>query len=245
MLEFNEYISELRNFLDSTPSKYLVVDAVAKRLLQSGFRELNLKCKFPELKEGDKVFVRKNGSSLFAFAIGRKPLSETGMKIVSAHSDFPCLQIKSNPEILAEGDLVKINIESYGGPILQTWFDRPLSIAGRMFVRGKDVYSPNQLLVNIERPLLLIPSLRFHESKGKDASSLSVQFDMMPVMGISNKSSYHSFLKNVLTEYSGIGASEILSYELCLYNTDRAELWGYDNEFLSSARLDDVSHVHA
>lgn len=245
-MEFKDYISNLLDFLDNSPSKYLVVDAVSKRLIESGFQELDLKRKFPELKIGDKVFVRKNGSSLFAFVIGNKPMSTMGMKIISAHSDFPCLQIKSNPEILIEGDLVKINIESYGGPLLQTWLDRPLSIAGRVFVRGNGIYSPNQLLVNIKRPLLLIPSLPFHINKGnKDTSALSTQFDMMPIIGISNKTSYNSFLKSILAEHLNLCVSEILSYELCLYNTDHAELWGYNNEFLSSARLDDISLVHA
>lgn len=245
-MEFKDYVSTLRNFLDSSPSKYLVIDTASKCLLQSGFQELDPKKPFPELKTGDKVFVRKNGSSLFAFIIGNKPMSTAGMKIISAHSDFPCLQIKSNPEILIEGDLVKINIEAYGGPLLQTWLDRPLSLAGRVFVRGKDIYSPNQLLVNIKKPLLLIPSLPFHINKGnKDTSALSTQFDMMPIIGISDKNNYTSLIKNIVAEHLDICASEVLSCELCLYNTDRAELWGYNNEFLSSARLDDVAFVHA
>lgn len=139
IMEINEYITGLKGMLDNSSSKYLEIAEASDILIRSGFKKLSLDSQFPELHPGDKVFVTKNGSSLFAFIIGEN-LPSNGMKVISAHSDFPCLQIKTNPEIMVGSELIKLNVEPYGGPLLSTWFDRPLSIAGRVFIKGPDPY---------------------------------------------------------------------------------------------------------
>ena len=148
-MDYNEYIAGLMKMLDDSPSKYLVVKNTSSILDNAGFKKLDLCKEFPALYPGDKVYVTKNNSTLFAFVIG-EDLPDNGLKVIAAHSDFPCLHLKSLPEVYAEGGLVKINIEPYGGPQLSTWFDRPLSIAGRVFIKSDDIYSPIEKTVKIK-----------------------------------------------------------------------------------------------
>ena len=142
-------INRLLSFLDASPVNFLAVKNIADSLEAAGFRRLDARQPLGEVKAGDCLFATKNASSVYAFRIGRQPLSEAGFHMICAHSDSPTFRIKPNAEMLTEGGLVKLNTEVYGGPIMSTWFDRPLTLAGRVIVRGDDVMHPITMLMHI------------------------------------------------------------------------------------------------
>ena len=157
----DKHISSLLSFLDSSPCNFLAVDSIRNILANNGFSEQSLNSKF-NLKQRAKVFFTKNDSAIFAISLGKKSIAETGFKIIAAHSDSPCFRIKPNAVIKAENGIIKLNTEVYGGPILYTWFDRPLSLAGRVIVRSGDSLHPTTKLVKFDNPLLQIPHLAIH-----------------------------------------------------------------------------------
>lgn len=244
-MDYNEYIAGLMKMLDDSPSKYLVVKNTSSILDNAGFKKLDLCKEFPALYPGDKVYVTKNNSTLFAFVIG-EDLPDNGLKVIAAHSDFPCLQLKSSPEVYSEGGIVKINIEPYGGPLLSTWFDRPLSIAGRVFIKGNDIYSPIEKTIMIKDPIAIIPSTPFHYNKSvKEGKGISAQFDMMPIIGASDKESCQKIVCTLVAESLGVVPEDILSMELCFYDTNKATIVGHNQDFLLSSRIDCIAYVYA
>lgn len=242
-MELKEYISGLKEMLDNSPSKYMEIAEASDVLIRAGFKKLSLDTQFPELHPGDKVFVTKNSSALFAFIIG-EDLPANGMKVISAHSDFPCLQIKTNPEIKMVGDMMKLNIEPYGGPLLSTWFDRPLSISGRVFIREIDPYNPKEKVFKISEPLAVIPSLPFHYGKnGKDGKGISAQNDMMPVIAAACEGCVSANIRAIVAKTLNVAAEDILSMELCLYDTTPSGIIG-NNDFLIASRIDCIAYVY-
>ena len=180
-------IDNLIAFLNESPVNFLAVKAVSNRLEAAGYRRLEAGCAIGEVKPGDRLYVTKNDSSIYAFHIGRQPMSEAGFHIVCAHCDSPTFRIKPNAEMTGEGGIVKLNTEVYGGPIMSTWMDRPLSLAGRVIVRGQDALHPKTLLLHVERPLLVIANLAIHFNRQvNDGVKLSKQKDMLPLLGIVN-----------------------------------------------------------
>ena len=165
----------LLTFLDDSPCNFLAVNTIKNELLSNGFIELDASDKW-DLAKGGKYFVVKNDSAIFGFTIGDKPVSESGFKIISAHSDSPCFRIKPNPEMTGDG-VLRLNTEVYGGPILYTWFDRPLSVAGRVIVKNPDnPLKPTTMLINMKRPVMVIPHLAIHFNRGvNEGNKLSKQ----------------------------------------------------------------------
>ncbi|MBQ1722569.1 MAG: M18 family aminopeptidase, partial [Muribaculaceae bacterium] len=137
----NKQIQPLLNFMNMSPCNFLAIDNIKKLLEAAGFQGKELE-KPLKVKSGDKFYVTKNDSAIFAITVGSKKMNETGVKIISAHSDSPGFRIKPHAEMRTEGGIIKLNTEVYGGPILYTWFDRPLSLAGRVILRGKDALHP-------------------------------------------------------------------------------------------------------
>ena len=154
--------NRLLSFLDASPVNFLAVKNIADELSANGFRHIDPRQPLGEVKAGDKLFVTKNDSSIYAFRIGNKPMADAGFHMVCAHCDSPTFRIKPNAEMACEGGMVKLNTEVYGGPIMSTWFDRPLTIAGRVVVRGESVMEPVTLLLHVKRPLLQISNLAIH-----------------------------------------------------------------------------------
>lgn len=243
----NKYSKDLLDFLNASPVNFFAVKETARRLEAEGYKRFNAEDKLISVKAGDKFYVTKNDSSIFAFHIGKKTLGEGGFHIICAHSDSPTFRIKPNAEITCEGGITKLNTEVYGGAILSTWFDRPLSIAGRVIVKGKDAMHPETKLLCVERPILIIPNLAIHFNRQvNDGVSISKQKDMLPILGIvSNTLERGNLLMNVITEQLGINASEILDFDLYLFDTTPACHAGVHNEFISAGRTDDLSMVHA
>ena len=147
-------IQNLLQFLDNSPVNFLAVKTISDELAQAGFERMNACDKLGDMKPGRQFFLTKNDSSIYAFRIGSEPLGDAGFHIICAHCDSPTFRIKPNAEMTGEGGIVRLNTEVYGGPIMSTWFDRPLTIAGRVIVRSKDVMHPETKLLHVRRPLV-------------------------------------------------------------------------------------------
>ncbi len=239
-------IKSLLNFLDNSPCNFLAVDTAKKLLKENGFTEKFLDQKIV-INPGEKFYITKNDSAIFAFTIGKRPMAETGLKIVAAHSDSPCFRIKPHAEMLCEGGVVKLNTEVYGGPILYTWFDRPLSLAGRVILKGDDALHPVTRLIKIERPLLSISHLAIHFNRQvNEGNNISKQKDMLPIFAkISEQFEADNMLLRLVADELQVGIAQILDFDLLVYDTEKACTFGLNDEFISAGRLDDLSMVHA
>lgn len=247
-------IKRLLSFLDASPVNFLAVKNIADTLLANGFRRVDPSQPLGEVKSGDRFFVTKNDSSVFAFRIGNNPIADAGFHMICAHCDSPTFRIKPNAEMLTEGGIVKLNTEVYGGPIMSTWFDRPLTLAGRVIVRGEDVMQPQTLLLHIKRPLLQISNLAIHFNRQvNDGVALSKQKDVLPLLGqITSQLEAGNLLMNVILEELNSNAAgrelcakDILDFDLYLADATPACTFGVHNEFISSGRLDDLSMCYA
>ena len=244
-------INRLLSFLDASPVNFLAVKNIADMLEAGGFRRLNPALPIGMVNAGDRFFVTKNDSSIFAFRIGAKTLADAGFHMICAHADSPTFRIKPNAEMLVEGGLVKLNTEVYGGPIMSTWFDRPLTLAGRVIVRSHDVMQPQTMLLHIKRPLLQISNLAIHFNRQvNDGVKLSKQKDVLPLLGqINSQLEAGNLLMNVIVEELNkqrpIQQEDILDFDLYLADTTPACTFGAHNEFISAGRLDDISMCFA
>ena len=244
-------IKRLLSFLDASPVNFLAVKNLTEELQQHGYRRIDTTEALGTVKAGDKFFVTKNDSSIYAFQIGRKPLAETGFHMICAHCDSPTFRIKPHAEIDCEGGIVKLNTEVYGGSIMSTWFDRPLTLAGRVIVKGKDVMTPTTLLLHVKRPLLQISNLAIHFNRQvNDGVKLSRQKDVLPILGIINDElEKGNLLMNIILEelnkQQTVAREDILDFDLYLADATPACTFGAHNELISSGRLDDLSMCFA
>lgn len=244
-------IKRLLSFLDASPVNFLAVKNLTEELQQHGYRRIDTTEALGTVKAGDKFFVTKNDSSIYAFQIGRKALAETGFHMICAHCDSPTFRIKPHAEIDCEGGIVKLNTEVYGGPIMSTWFDRPLTLAGRVIVKSKDVMTPTTLLLHVKRPLLQISNLAIHFNRQvNDGVKLSRQKDVLPILGIINDElEKGNLLMNIILEelnkQQNVAREDILDFDLYLADATPACTFGAHNELISSGRLDDLSMCFA
>ena len=244
-------INRLLNFLNASPVNFLAVRNLVEELEKAGYRRVNPCEPLGKVAAGDKFFVTKNDSSVYAFEIGSKPLADAGFHMICAHCDSPTFRVKPNAEMPCEGGIVKLNTEVYGGPIMSTWFDRPLTLAGRVIVRGKDEYTPQTLLMHVKRPLLQISNLAIHFNRQvNDGVKLSKQKDVLPLLGIvSDELEKGNMLMNVILEelnrQQPVKREDILDFDLYLADATPACTFGVHNEFISSGRLDDLSMCFA
>ena len=244
-------IQRLLQFLDKSPVNFLAARNIADILRENGYRELDSRQPMPEVKAGDRFFVMKNASSVYAFHIGKQPMDRTGFHMICAHCDSPTFRIKPNAEMHTEGGMVKLNTEVYGGPIMSTWFDRPLTIAGRVILRGEDAMHPRTALIHVRRPLMQIANLAIHFNRQvNDGVALSRQKDVLPLLGvISNQLEEDSLLMNIILEELNreqkVAQEDILDFDVYLADATPACTFGAHNEFISSGRLDDLSMCYA
>jgi aspartyl aminopeptidase len=240
-------IEKARNLVDliyDSPTAYHAVVKCREILGQNGFNEIKLENLW-KLEKGGKYYLTQNDSSIFAFTIGEN-CDELKFKIVGAHTDSPGIKIKPNPEILTEGYL-KLNTEIYGGPILNTWFDRPLALAGRVFIKGSSVMVPECKFINIKRPIAILPNLAIHMNRNVNTGvAIDNQKDILPILktveGQFEKKNY--LLKLIATELD-LAIEDILDFDIYLYEYEKGCVFGLDNEFISSARIDDLQAVFA
>lgn len=237
------HITDLKNFLDSSPVNFWAVETCRHRLETAGFRELDMRDKW-FLEAGDRRYVVKNGSAIFAFIVGSGGPGEA-FDIIAAHSDSPGFRLKPNCAVPCEGGSVKLNTEVYGGPILYTWFDRPLSLAGRVALRSDDPLNPELRLMRVDRPLMVIPHLAIHFNRSvNEGNPLSKQKDMLPVIALSCTDP-KNIIPALVSETLDVDPERILDYDLSLYSSSPAVTAGLEDEMVLSGRLDDLSMVHA
>ena len=244
-------IDRLLSFLDKSPVNFLAVKNIAAQLVQNGYRQIDPALPLGPIVAGDRLFVTKNDSSIYAFQIGTRALADVGFHMICAHCDSPTFRIKPAAEITTEGGMVKLNTEVYGGPILSTWMDRPLTLAGRVVVRGTDAMHPRTLLIHIGRPLLQISNLAIHFNRQvNDGVKLSRQKDMLPILGtITDELERGNVLIDLILEevnrQEPVTRDELLDFDLYLADATPACTFGAHNELVSSGRLDDLSMCFA
>lgn len=233
----------LAKFIKNAVSPYHTVEESRKMFETAGFLELALDKEW-KVKEGGKYYCLPFKTSLFAFSIPKSAGSKKNLPIhiAAAHTDFPCLHIKPVAELETKG-YMRINTEIYGGPILNTWLDRPLSIAGRVLMKSKDIYAPREIIVNFKRPVLTIPNLAIHYNRDvNDGAKLTKQNDMLPLLGMLNdKLSKNSYFLDMLAKEIKEKKEDILDFDLYVYNAEEPAFIGMNNEMLSSPRLDNIT----
>ena len=236
---------ELRQLIRESVTPFHTVAAVERRLAEAGFAQLALRDSW-KLEAGGRYYMKHHGSSIFAFAVGAHYRAGDSFRMAAAHTDFPALRIKPSPEVSREG-YRQLNVEVYGGAILNTWLDRPLSVAGRVVLRSGDVFRPEVRLLDVGRPVLTIPNLAIHLNKEVNKGvELNRQTDMEPLAGLcGGNAGEERFFLDFLAGELGVPAGDILDFELGLYNTEDSCYVGLGEEFLSAPRLDNVTSVQA
>ncbi len=243
-MEVKSFAREVIEFIDESPSTYHVVKNCSDILDENGFERIMPREKW-EIKKGGKYFLKKSSSTIIAFTVGEDFDVKNGFKIFGAHTDSPCFRIKPNPEIVTE-NVVRLNIEVYGGPILSTWFDRPLSIAGRVIVKGEDSFFPRTVKIKIDEPLLTIPNLAIHQNREvNNGVKIDKQNDVLPVISLINKNfEREGYLERIILEKTGIKKEDIIDFDLYLYATEKGCLLGANEEFMSSPKIDNLASVY-
>ena len=233
-----ETTEKLLDFIEKSPTAFQAVDEMQKRLTENGFEVLSEK-EYWKLVPGGKYLVTRNNSALIAFCIPEK--ESRVFHIMASHSDSPSFKVKENPEIKVDNSYVKLNVEKYGGMLMAPWFDRPLSVAGRVIICRND--GLEEKLVDIKRDLVMIPNLAIHMNReANNGVAYNLQKDLQPLFAAGNTD---RTLLEIIAEQTGVKKEDIISHDLFLYNRMPGTIWGADKEFVSSARLDDLQCAFA
>ena len=229
----SNHVKQLFKFIENSPSCFHAIKTITEELKNEGFVEIKEKDTW-QIEKGKKYYVTRNLSSVIAFKIPQNDFKS--FHIVASHSDSPTFKIKENAEIEVNNKYVKLNTEKYGGMICSTWFDRPLSIAGRILVKENNAVKTH--LVNIDKDLVIIPNLAIHMNREvNDGYKYNAQIDMLPLYG--DNSSKGSLMKTIAKE-AEVEEESILGTDLFLYNRMNGTKIGSNEEYISSPRLDDL-----
>lgn len=238
--EMNDFLDtsrELLQFIDRSPSCFHVVANAAELLEKAGFTCLSENCSWT-LQEGGSYYVIRNGSSLIAFRIPARDFS--GFQLICSHTDSPVFKIKECPEMEADHKYTKLNVEKYGGMLCAPWFDRPLSVAGRVMVETEEGIRP--VLVHVDRDLLMIPNLAIHMNRNcNDGYTYNVQKDLCPVFG--SAAAKEKFMP-MIASYAKTAPEQVLGMDLFLYNRQKGTVLGAEEEFIGAPRLDDLQCLY-
>ncbi len=240
MKQARKTAKEMLAFIEKSPSSFHVVANLEEAFLNHGFWELQEREDW-KLVRGGSYYVKRGGSSVIAFQV---PGEVRGFHIVAAHSDSPTFKVKESPEITVEDKYIRLNTEKYGGMILSTWLDRPLSVAGRVAVceDGKIVTK----LVKVEKDLLVIPNVAIHLNReGNKGMEYNPQVDMLPLYADAGETKGKNPLLKRVAKAAGVKQEDILGHDLFLYVRDKGRLLGENEEFVLSPRLDDLQCVYA
>lgn len=239
-----KFAESLLQYLNESPTAYHAVENAVTILKEHGFQELQEGNAW-SLQTGGKYFVIKNSSAVVAFVAGVGDLAKEGFRIIGAHTDSPCLKIKPGACSVTADGYVRMNVEIYGGAILNTWFDRPLAVAGRLIVKENGVL--REKLIRIDKPVFIIPNLCIHFHKDvNEKGAYNKQTDMMPLFCMKEEDiEKEDYLRNLIREETGIEKSGLVDYELFLYEYQKGIFTGKSQEFISASRIDDLSMVYA
>ena len=235
---------DLINFIDASPTPWHAVATMESQLLTAGFTRLHETARW-QLAAGEKYFVARGGASLVAFIVGTDPLADAGLRLVGAHTDSPGLRLKPQPALKWDG-LLRLAVEVYGGPILATFADRDLSLAGRIVARSPS--GTETRLLRFDTPLLRLPNLAIHMNR--DVNEQGLKFNKqteLPLMlgSLGEGEDAAPRLHRLLADAAQIDAADLLSWELAAYDTQPGCLWGLDEAFIASRQLDNLASCHA
>lgn len=241
----------LLNRISVSTCSFTTAAAAIRTLEESGFEQLYLSDVEWQTAPGGSYYINVNDSAVYAFSVGSHfdsgsaALPEQMLRLAACHTDHPCLYVKSKPEMKGHG-YARLNVEVYGGPILNTWLDRPLSVAGKVVVKSGQVFEPEVCIVDMKKPLFTIPNLAIHLNREVNKGiELNRQTDMAPIAGIGAEEPEDRFFTKMIAGRLNVSASEILDYELYLYNCDAGDLLGMNEEMISAPRLDNITSVEA
>ncbi|MBK7767008.1 MAG: M18 family aminopeptidase [Sulfuritalea sp.] len=236
--------SELIDFIDASPSPWHAVASAGERLLARGFTRLKEGERW-QLAAGGRYFTVRGGASLIAFVLGSQPLAEAGFRIVGAHTDSPGLRLKPRAAHASDG-LMRLGVEVYGGPILATFTDRDLSLAGRVVMRTAT--GQNSRLLRFEQPLLRLPNLAIHMNREVNEQGLKFnkQTELPLILGqLGAGEDAEARLRKLLADAAQGEAADLLSWDLAVYDVQKGCLWGADEEFIADSQLDNLASCHA
>ena len=240
-----QQVQHLLDFIDASPSPWHVIKSVEAQLASFNFKKLDETLSW-SLESGGRYYVVRDESSVIIFVLGQKPLVETGFKMIGAHTDSPGLRIKPNATTGVDG-LLRLGVEIYGGPILATFTDRDLSLAGR--VNYKDTNNNIvSALINFDRPLLRLPNLAIHMNRmvNEEGLKLHKQNELPLILSaLAQECLPQTYFSELLQEQSACEAERILSWDLAVYDTQKGVFWGADNEFYANSQLDNLASCHA
>jgi len=234
-----EQLNRLVAFLHKSPTPFHAVRNMQSRLEEAGYQQLSEKASW-QLQPGGQYFITRNDASLIAWKMPKaKDLITSGFRMIGAHTDSPCLKVKPNPELHKHG-YFQLGVEVYGGVLLGPWFDRDLSLAGRVSFQDEEGQL-RQALIDFEKPIAVIPSLAIHlDREANNGRAINAQTFLPPILGqASEKPDFRALLKQQI-ERDGAHVSQVLDYELSFYDTQPPGLVGLNDEFLTSARLDNL-----
>lgn len=238
MTNSNKSVSNLIDFINSSQSAFQTVDTIKSILDKEHFVELSENKAF-NIHEHGKYYVIRNSSSIIAFTVGG--LNKYAFKITASHSDSPAFKLKENAELKVRDKYMKLNTEGYGGMLLAPWFDRPLSIAGRLMINKNGKISEKHIA--IDRDLVLIPNLAIHMNrKANEGIAYNKQIDMLPLFG--GEECKAGDLKALIAKEAGVSETDIIGSDLYLYNRTAPSVWGANSEFFSAPRIDDLECVY-
>jgi aspartyl aminopeptidase len=239
-----ECAQDLLNFIDASPSPWHAVDSTAQRLNQHGFSQLQ-ETETWQLQTGGRYYVIRGGASIIAFIVGKQPLVDSGFRMVGAHTDSPGLRLKPNAADSSEG-LIRIGVEVYGGPILATFTDRDLSITGRVMVRS--THGTETHLVKFDEALVRLPNLAIHMNREVNDKGLKLNKQTeLPLIfgeGQDGVKADQQFLSHIADKIN-VKATDILTFELNVFDTQKGVLWGANQEFIADSQLDNLASCHA
>ena len=241
-----QFAKNLVDFIYESPTAFHAIETSEELLKVNGFKKLEATEKW-NIEKGGKYYTTKNSSAIVAFTVNTDDLTKDGFRMIGSHSDSPSFRVKPNPEMEVEKTYLKLNTECYGGPILNTWLDRPLAIAGRVILKGDNILKPVETLVNINRAVCIIPNLAIHMNRSiNEGVALNKQKDMLPFVGLLNETlEKDNFLLNTVANELGRKSEEILDFDLFLYEYEKGSLIGVNEELISSGRLDNLAMSHA
>ena len=227
----------LLRFIQECPTGFHTVSRVSEMLDKNGFIKLAENREW-KLQPGGRYYVTRNDSSVIAFYLPGKDFK--GFQLMCSHTDSPTFKVKENPEMEADKKYTRLNVEKYGGMLCAPWFDRPLSLAGRVMVRTDEGIC--SVLINADRDLLMIPNLAIHMNRNaNEGVAYNPQVDMCPVFG--DETAKGEYLELIARE-AGVEKEQILGTDIFLYNRQKGTFWGNQEEFIASPRLDDLQCLY-